>query len=671
MSVQAGVLHFDGGPVDQKALLNIGRTVAEFGPDGETTYFSNSLGMIYRPFHTTAESRAERQPFTFGSGRVMTWDGRLDNRDELLRLLGIAHHVAPTDVALAAEAYERWGADCFPQLKGEWALCLWDPRESELVLARDCIGVRQLFYYPKPGAITWCSYLAALVMGGTDFTICNEYIAGYLAFYPDAHLTPFAEIHSVPPGHFVRVRRGKTTVHSYWSLKCRETTRYKTDAEYEDHFRHLFRQAVRRRLRTDSPILAGLSGGYDSTSIVCMADDIMARDGLEIPKLDTFSYYDSNEPDDDDFIHVTKAEEKRGKVGFHCEMAGSGDSLSLEYPAFAAAPGFSLREEIKPMLSRVVEQHGYRVALSGTGGDEMNGQPLDFRIQMADLLVHFHPVQAAQQLVAWSLITRLPWVQLFAQSLAELLPLSVRVLLSKRGQIKPWIYPKFAQEHRMAARQLEYAKGSRFWQPSARDALQTVATLSRLVTHISPSVVEQRYPYLDVDLVEFLTSIPLDQLLRPGDRRSLMRRALAGLLPPKTLTRKTKAAAARCYSLTMQKHWDRVECLFHSSLSSGFGYTDRNLLREALLALKNGQVPPDFTRLLKALSLELWLRDMCGRGLLQTPSRASGDGDYSEFRLPALPRPTQDRDVRPQPAVFTKGGEQHEDLQQARRCSAG
>jgi asparagine synthase (glutamine-hydrolysing) len=670
MSVQAGVLHFDGDPVDQKALFNIGRTVAEFGPDGETAYFRNSLGMIYRPFHTTAESHAERQPFNFGSGRVMTWDGRLDNRDELSRLLGIAQHVAPTDVALVAEAFEHWSTDCFQRLKGEWALSLWDSRANELILARDCIGVRQLFYYPKPGTIIWCSYLAALAIGTTALTICDDYIAGYLAFYPDAHLTPFAEIHSVPPGHFVRVRHGKTTVHSYWSLKCRETIRYKTDTEYEDHYRHLFRQAVRRRLRTDTPILAGLSGGYDSTSIVCMADDIMAHDGVEAPKVDTFSYFDSKEPDDDDYIYVAKAEEKRGRVGFHCEMEGSGDSLSLEYPVFAAAPGFSLREEIKPVLSRVVELHGYRVALSGIGGDEMNGQPLDFRVQMADLLIHFHPLQTARQLVAWSLITRVPWVQLFAQSIAELLPLSVRVHLSKRAQINPWILPRFAQEHRMAAQQLEYAEGSRFWQPSARDARQTVATLSRLVTHITPSVVEQRYPYLDVDLIEFLTSIPLDQLLRPGDRRSLMRRSLAGLLPAKTLTRKTKAAAARCYSLTMQKHWDKVESLFHASFSSVFGYIDANLLREALLALRNGHVPPDFTRLLKALSLELWLRDVCARGLLRTPSLVPANENYSKFRLPGLPWSTQDRDVRPRPAILTKGGKQHEDLQQTRRCSA-
>jgi asparagine synthase (glutamine-hydrolysing) len=671
MSVQAGVLHFDGRPVDQEALLNLGRTLADFGPDGEMTYFRNSLGLLYRPFHTTSESRAERQPLPFGSGRVITWDGRLDNRDELLLLLGITQHVVPPDVTIVAAAFERWGTDCFNRLNGEWALCLWDLRENEVILARDCIGVRRLFYYPKPDTITWCNHLAALVVGGTALAICDEYIAGYLAFYPDSNLTPFAEIHSVPPGHFVRVRRGKTTVHSYWSLTCRETTRYKTDAEYEDHFRHLFRQAVRRRLRTDSPILAGLSGGYDSTSIVCMADDIMAHDGVGIPNLDTFSYYDSNEPDDDDLIHVTKAEEKRGRVGFHCEMSGSGDSLSFEYLAFAAAPGFSLREEIKPVLSRIIQQHGHRVALSGIGGDEMNGQPLDFRVQMADLLVHFHPVQAAQRLVTWSLITRLPWIQLFAESMAELLPLSVRILLAKRGRIKPWVCRGFAQKHRMAARQLENAEGSRFWQPSKRDAVQTVATLSRLVTHMTPSVVEQRYPYLDRDLIEFLTSVPLDQLLRPGDRRSLMRRALADLLPAKTLTRKTKAAAARCYSLTLQKHWDTVDGLFCSSFSSDFGYIEQNLLREALLALKNGQVPPDFTRLLKALSLELWLRDMCARGLLTNTSRSPGDGGYSESRVPGLSRQTRGRELNPRPTVSMKGGEQHEDVQQTRRCSAG
>lgn len=549
----------------------------------------------------------------------MTWDGRLDNRDQLLLSLGPLRDTRPSDLAIAAAAFERWGTDCFRELNGDWAVSIWDPHEDELLLARDQIGVRHLFYQPMPDGVTWCTELAALVRSATKLSICEEYIAGYLAFYPDAHLTPYVEILSVPPGHFVLLRRGKAAVHSYWRLNPFQKTRYKSDAEYEDHFRVLFRQAVRRRLRTDSPIIAGLSGGYDSTAIVFTADDIIRREGAETPRLDTFSYYDSREPDDDDLVHIMQAEQKRGRRSFRCEMSGSGDSLSFEYLAFVAAPGFGLREEIKPSLARVVKGCGYRVSLSGLGGDEMNGQPLDFRLLVADLLTHLHPVKAAQQLVAWSLLTRIPVVQLLPETIAELLPIPCRAILARRAKVSSWVDRRFARAHRMSFRLLEDVDGCWFWRPAARDAVQTVATLSRLVTHLPPSFAEQRYPYLDKDLVEFLVSVPLDQLLRPGERRSLMRRALADLLPLGTLHRKTKAAAARCYAVTLQKHWEEVSRLFEAPVSSSFGFVEPSLIREALLAMKNGHVPADFTRLLKALSLELWLRDVCARGVFADP----------------------------------------------------
>ncbi len=122
------------------------------------------------------------------------------------------------------------------------------------------------------------------------------------------------------------------------------------------------------------------------------------------------------------------------------------------------------------------------------------------------------------------------------------------------------------------------------------------------------SIIEKSYPHLDQNLLEFLTTIPLNQLLRNGNRRFLMRRALANILPPEILARKTKSTCSRCYSLTLEKHWKRVEGLVSSPLSSRLGYVETKQMREAFIALKNGQAPSDILRLLNALSLELWLR---------------------------------------------------------------
>jgi asparagine synthase (glutamine-hydrolysing) len=246
----------------------------------------------------------------------------------------------------------------------------------------------------------------------------------------------------------------------------------------------------------------------------------------------------------------------------------------------------------------------------------MNGQTLDPRVQMADLLVQFRVVEVFHCLIAWSLLMRRPALHLLLQTLGQLLPVSIRARLTEQGKVEPWINRKFARKHRLAALQLEEIEGLGFVRPRIRDAVQTIVTLTRQLTYASPSNMESRYPYLDQTLVEFLMSVPQDQLLRPGQRRSLMRRALAGLLPEEVLSRKTKPGAGRCYSIALERHWDRVSSVFHSPLSSRLGYVDRHRIHEALTGMKNGQIPNSFLKLLKALSLELWLRDIEARGVI-------------------------------------------------------
>jgi asparagine synthase (glutamine-hydrolysing) len=261
-----------------------------------------------------------------------------------------------TDLAVVSAAFDRWGTDCLTKLIGDWALSIWDPSRKELILARDYAGVRHLFYHPRSNGVIWSSCLAPLAVVGAPLSLCEEYFVGYLALWPDADLTPYAQIQSVPPGHFLRIRNGLFKAHQYWTFNPRGRIRYKADAEYEEHFRSVFRQAVRRRMRTDSPILADLSGGLDSSSIICMADDILVKGEATIISLDTFSFFDRGEPDEEDLFYFPKVEEQRGRIGHHAELRGVGDSLAFEYKDFIATPGFTMREEVKAAQSRVIRQ---------------------------------------------------------------------------------------------------------------------------------------------------------------------------------------------------------------------------------------------------------------------------------------------------------------------------
>jgi len=630
MSVQAGIWNFDGRPINREELRRISLATAEYGPDGEAFHIAGNVCLLYRLFKTTTAS-GHNQPYLLADGRVITFDGRLDNRDELISRLEQMLKDDRTDVAIVAAALDYWGSECFAYLVGDWALSIWNPQERELILARDYLGVKPLFYYPRAATISWCTHLAPLVLCGEQFTLSHDYVAGYLALHPDAHLTPYEEIHSVPPGKFVRLRRATRLFHTHWAFNPGFVTRYRTDTEYEEHFRYLFRRAVRRRLSADNtPVLAELSGGWDSSAIVCMGDDILSKGGAETSRLDTFSYYDSKEPSEDDLYHFTKVEERRGRTGFHIDLAGSGNSLSLEYKTFSPIPGFEIRAEVKTGLSEILVSREYRVMLCGNGGDEVNGQPLDPRVVMADHLAHLRFAMVASQLVKWSLLMRVPVVHLCFQTLLQFLPLRIRALFTAQGKVEPWLNSEFARKYRLSARQLEDIEGFWLLRPGARDAAQTVATLARRMSYGSPPLVDRRYPYLDRELLEFLTSIPLSQLLRPGQRRFLMRRALADLLPEEIRQRQTKTSAGRCYAISLGEHWERVESLFRSPLVAQLGYVDRDGVSAAFRAVKTGRIPITILQLLKALSLELWLRDAQARGIISI--QASSQAVANRFR---------------------------------------
>ena len=361
-----------------------------------------------------------------------------------------------------------------------------------------------------------------------------------------------------------------------------------------------------------------------------MADDILSKEGAETPSIDTFSFHDSTEPEDDDLFYFTRIEEKRGKTGFHADLKSFDTSVSFDNQKFVGFPDIRLRTQVTAALSAILERHKHRVRLSGSAGDDVNGQGLDPRIQMADLLLRLRFIELAKQLTTWSLLIRKrPWIHLFFQTLRELMPVQVRARFTDHAKVDAWINRAFATKFSISAHQMGAVKESSFVRPSTRNSLETFISVSRQMSCTAPSITEIWYPYLDQNLVEFLKSVPLDQLLRPGQRRSLMRRALKDLLPPEVLTRKTKAAPGRCFSVALDKYWNEVELIFSSPFISRLGYVERDRIHEALVAVKNGNLPEYISRFLKTFSLELWLRDAESCGVISTPPPRALNADRS------------------------------------------
>jgi len=620
VSVQFGRWNFDGRPVDWDYLEKVKPLLAPYGPDDAGSYSKDNISILYRAFHTTKESRRETQPHVTSSRVILTWDGRLDNRADLIRRLRNVLTIGSTDVEIVGAAFEYWGSACFAMLIGDWALSFWDPQTRSLILAKDPIGTRHLYYSFDDSHVTWSTILDPLVLfAGKTFALCEEYIAGWFSFFPATHLTPYIGIHSVPPCSSVLVRAGKQAVSKYWNFDPDKRIRYRTDAEYEEHFRAAFGEAVRRRLRSDRPILAELSGGMDSSSIVCMADTIIVRGAAVTPRLDTVSYYNDSEPNWNERPYFTKVEEKRGRVGSHIDV-GTEQLSKFEFESdhFAATPGSGGRpNEASKQFAGCMGSQGNRVVLSGIGGDEVMGGVPTPSPELEDLLASARFRTLAHQLKVWALNKRKPWFHLFFEAARGFFPPAL-VGVPQHRRPAPWLNRDFVKRNRAALQGYETRLKLFGPLPSFQDNLSTLDVLRRqlLCSALSSEPpYEKRYPYLDRDLLEFLYAAPREQLVRPGQRRSLMRRALIGIVPDELLNRKRKAFVVRAPMAAISTEWASLLEMSEHMVSALLRIVETQGLSEVLEKVRRAQVAP-IVPLLRTIAIEIWLRSLLKRGIL-------------------------------------------------------
>ncbi|MGB6877164.1 MAG: asparagine synthase-related protein [Candidatus Acidiferrales bacterium] len=625
MSVQCGRWSFGGKPATRGYSEKVNSLLAPYGPDQSGAYSAPDIEILYHAFHTTKESRQEEQPHISPSGAVLTWDGRLDNRKELSRELDCGLAQQSTDVAIVAAAYERCGVGCFAKLIGDWALSIWNPTERSIVLAKDFAGTRPLYYTLERDQITWSSILDPLVLfAGKPLLLEEEYIAGWLSFFPAAHLTPYVGIHSVSPSTFVRLTPRRCTVQTYWDFDPGKQIRYRNDREYEEHFRTVFAQSVQRRLRSDAPILAELSGGMDSSSIVCMADKIIARGQAETTRLDTLSCFDDREPNWNERAFFTIVEQQRGRPGAHIDLSSQNFfeiEFDDEHPALTPAAG--KHRGVHNQLAACLLAGNHCALLSGIGGDEVTGGVPTPVPELADLLTAPRFQTLLHQLKVWALERRKPCFQLLFEVSQRFFP-PFLAGVPKHMRPAAWLKHDFVRRQRTAL--TGYPCRLRFFGPlpSFQESLSTLNGLRRQLGCTVPAsnpACERRYPYLDRDLLEFLFAIPQEQLVRPGHRRSLMRRSLAAIVPPKILERKRKAFVARSPLLAVSSERQRILLLTQTYLDKPLQVVDLARLRESCNRIPM-LIPP--VQLGRLFSLVAWL-EHSNHHLVPSPATEARD----------------------------------------------
>ncbi len=643
MSAVGGILTFDGKPVDERVLNTMSNGLASNGPDSDGLYVNGAIGMVQRAFWTNRESRHERQPVVTNTGQVLAWDGRLDNRSEMIRLLRDQLFDDESDAALVVASYRKWGINFLSKLIGDFALALWEPTTRTLFLARDHAGPRPLFYHRSGDEFLWTSELRVLLaLRGSQLEVNDEFVAGLLAHQVTNAHTPYKDVYAVLPGHVVTVHDGVVRVARYWGPDPNHEIRYQTDAEYEEHFLQLFRESVRCRMRVDGPVWTALSGGLDSSAITCMAHEILKSGDSEASDVKTVSFvYDlSSSSDERDFI--ASVEEKIGATGFHVRES--------EYPPLSIFPdrsrisfpdGLDCHFARHKVLFEEMNSSGGRVLLTGHGGDEMLHSGASPTLELRDRIAKFQPLQLHRALRAWCAFSKKPYLgMLWQDGIVPSLPLKLQVLLDHRANMRvpPWLNEGFVKRLRVRERRFSTANVFGFRLPSGRSqahAYLSVVKLAAKAAYRSRGSIEVSHPYMHRPLVEFIHAIPLQQKMRPGETRSLMRRALKNLLPPKVLNRKTKRGPDEATLRALSREWHQLERILINSRAETFGYVDGKTLLAAFETARHGKGD---TSLSVLISLELWLRSLEGWGIAARNTATRGE---QSSRLRAVPLMTE------------------------------
>jgi asparagine synthase (glutamine-hydrolysing) len=643
MRVQFGIWNFDGQPVNTAQFARTCEILESFAipirvlRHGALAILdATGSGPILREFEELG---------ALGTNVVLC-HGRLDNRRELETMVGAAFPPA-TDAELIQKGFERFGTGIFPRIVGDWAVSIVRHAEFELILARDFAGTCPLFYRVQGSSVTWSSVLEPLVIsdGGIP-PLSEEFLASWLCSFPESDATPYRGVFSVPPCSIVRIRPNQVVSQKYWSLESAKTIRYRTDKQYEEHFLSAFREAVRRRLYSPTPILAELSGGMDSSSIVCICDELLDR------RVDTVTYFDSAEPGWDEIPFAGTVEAKRKKIGHHIDIGSSEKLRSPQLPTTPpmVPPSLYFRTAAAEEFDRIVLDNDYRVILSGIGGDEMLGGIPTPIPELADLLVQLKVFSFLQQSFRWALAKKKSIFALWRGLIRSFLPSIGPASGGLRGDTV-WLTPEFRARNRghfFAPQDFFRVFGPLPSLQANAAALEILTRQISCVSSSSRSALEWRYPFLDRDLVTFCASIPREQLVRPQQRRSLMRRALAGIVPQEILQRKRKAYVSRGLVTMLVAHWRNLgkEPLRLEAMRIVDAPSLNSSIEQAGLGKEVPVLP-----LLRTLALEYWMRDLDGRPPRSVSPLQNRGNEHS-------PRATEE--ILGRETLQQKGGDSHD-----------
>jgi asparagine synthase (glutamine-hydrolysing) len=516
------------------------------GPDGSNMVSVDNTTMGYWHFWTTPEEVNECQPLKLKDLPFrIVFDGRIDNRDELFARLAISPSEGRTlsDAALTLRAYARWGEDCFQDFVGEFALVIFNEHLKEIIAARDPLGDRTLFYAFFGTQLVIASEPWAVAGAGPSKpTIEESAVAQYFAVrVPQDGQTFFKNIFELLPAHILKVNAAERRSWRYWSPDPYKKIRYKNDKEYVEHFRSLLEESIRSRMR--SCLTAGvlMSGGLDSTSVACLAAEMIA------PKtLTTVSYVFDEFTACDERQYIESVEEK---YGIHSIQIPCDDVWTFKnwenWPQNPNRPGGNPYRMILERVYKHTQEEGVQVLLTGYMGDHLYSAGSDW---IADLIVDRQFSRAWKELIfqienrGWKRALKTGHIRRTARRVIDAIRPGAMRLPHRGSSLPSWIDPAYKScftSHTMLNPVFE-RHGTLLSLEASNDLAHTFRNTNRYQ-------IELRNPFRDRRLIEFILAIPAYQLYCHGAFKPILRVAMQDILPEIIRTRSTKTSFVPLY----------------------------------------------------------------------------------------------------------------------------
>lgn len=536
-------------------------------------------------------------------------DVRLDDRAAVAAWGGVRADGA-TDLELVLAAYAARGAGCLEGMAGDFSLALWDESRGTLTAMRDPFGVRGLYLAEVDGMLLLASRPAVL---GREGELDEEWVADFLvgAMVPPER-TVWGGVRAVAPGQVVTWRGGTLSRRRYWSAADFAPEAAVNERAAVESFRALLEEAVRARTGGGVPVWSQLSGGLDSSSIVCVAQ-ALAGEGRGAGIAGTLTLVetlgDGDERKYSDAV-VRRWGVRNETVENPWAWQDDGAPPPLTDEPRAHYPFWARDRE---MVARV-RGAGGRVLLSGQGSDHYLGGNQGF---ITDLLAAGRVRAGLGELMRFSVAGRQSfWTGLGRQGIHPFLPTWLKVRRARpHEQIPEWLDPGFVRGLGVAGRlpvvrRLAVPRGTSFFAHDVAAELEGLAGM--LERGPFQDGIEMRYPFLHRPLVEHSLRLPPSMRIRPGGGKHVLREAMRGILPEEIRTRRGKGGIDARLLWALNRERARLDDLLRDPEIARRGWVRADALRAATERARQGEVR-SLPFLLCSLALETWLAVRSGR----------------------------------------------------------